>query len=329
MANSWLRLWHDMPNDPKWRTIARKSEQSIGNVIAVYLHVLVNASSVTETQGNAGVTQSNAGKRGAIKNLCADDVASSLDLDPEQVEQILSAMQGKVLDGDVVMGWAKRQPKREDDSAPRVRASRERKRAISSGSDTAACPDVTHGNAGVTQSNAPDKDTDTETDLKDQNTLVHGEKTASEPGPEFSAADFTDYPEADLTQGPEADSDAVGKSAQKKPQPHYPPDFERVWQEYPRRAGANPKRAGFSAWHARRREGVSPDVMLEGVRRYVNFLQATGKAGTEFVQRASTFFGPDRNFENAWSPPPAGGGERSIHQISPPETTIPDGFRGA
>ncbi|EOB0003140.1 hypothetical protein, partial [Escherichia coli] len=20
MANAWLRLWHDMPNDPKWRT---------------------------------------------------------------------------------------------------------------------------------------------------------------------------------------------------------------------------------------------------------------------------------------------------------------------
>ena len=27
MANSWLRLWHDMPNDPKWRTIARKSKR--------------------------------------------------------------------------------------------------------------------------------------------------------------------------------------------------------------------------------------------------------------------------------------------------------------
>ncbi len=35
MANSWLRLWHDMPNDPKWRTIARKSEQSIALVSSV------------------------------------------------------------------------------------------------------------------------------------------------------------------------------------------------------------------------------------------------------------------------------------------------------
>lgn len=318
MANSWLRLWHDMPNDPKWRTIARKSGQSIGNVIAVYLHVLVNASSVTETQVNAGVTQSNASKRGVIKNLCADDVASSLDLDPEQVEQILSAMQGKVLDGDVVTGWAKRQPKREDDSAARVRASRDRKRTLSPGGDTAACSDETQGNAGVTQSNALDTDTEKDKDLKDKNTMVHGEKTASEPGQDFSQAEFADYPEAD--------SDAAWQSAQKKTQPDYPPDFEQVWQEYPRRAGANPKRAGFSAWHARRREGVSPDVMLDGVRRYAKFLGVTGKLDTEFVQRASTFFGPDRHFENGWLL--TADGRRDVSQISPPDTTIPDGFRG-
>ncbi len=26
---SWLRLWHDMPTDPKWRVIAKRSGQSI------------------------------------------------------------------------------------------------------------------------------------------------------------------------------------------------------------------------------------------------------------------------------------------------------------
>ncbi|ECK2141164.1 hypothetical protein FQW43_15325 [Salmonella enterica subsp. enterica serovar Enteritidis] len=109
MANSWLRLWHDMPNDPKWRTIARKSNQRIGDVISVYLHVLVNVSSGGETACNAGVTQDvasgNEDERGRIKNLCADDIASSLDLETEQVELILAAMQGKVLDGDLVIGW--------------------------------------------------------------------------------------------------------------------------------------------------------------------------------------------------------------------------------
>ncbi|EEV0545208.1 phage replisome organizer, partial [Escherichia coli] len=44
MANAWLRLWHDMPNDPKWRTIARVSGQPIATVMAVYIHLLVSAS---------------------------------------------------------------------------------------------------------------------------------------------------------------------------------------------------------------------------------------------------------------------------------------------
>lgn len=175
MTNSWLRLWHDMPNDPKWRTIARKSNQRIGDVISVYLHVLVNASIGGETQCNAsetqGVTSRNKPERGKIKNLCADDIASSLDLETEQVEQILAAMQGKVLDGDLVIGWAKRQPKKEDNSTQRVRAFRDKKRAekeaeanIISGTRNAG---ETQCNAGETQGNAPD--TDTDKDLKDLN----------------------------------------------------------------------------------------------------------------------------------------------------------------
>ncbi|HAE1794685.1 TPA_asm: hypothetical protein G3V02_003434 [Salmonella enterica subsp. enterica serovar Ank] len=58
---------------------------------------------------NAGVTQDsvpgNEDERGRNKNLCADDIASSLDIETDQVEQILAAMQGKVLDGDLVIGW--------------------------------------------------------------------------------------------------------------------------------------------------------------------------------------------------------------------------------
>jgi len=166
MANSWLRLWHDMPNDPKWRTIAKKSGQAIGNVIAVYLHVLVNVSINDVTQGNAGVTQRNAGKRGVTNNLDPEDVASSLDLEVEQVLSILSAMQGKVLDGDLVTGWTRRQPKREDDSAARVKAFREKQRAEKLQAEKEKKGSVTQRNAGVTQRNAPDKDKDTDTDLK-------------------------------------------------------------------------------------------------------------------------------------------------------------------
>lgn len=114
MANQWLRLWHEMPNDPKWRTIARNSGQPIGNVMSVYLHLLVSASNATE--------------RGRTQNICADDLASALEISAQDVESILSAMQGKVLDGEKILGWEKRQPLREDGAADRGKSFREKKK---------------------------------------------------------------------------------------------------------------------------------------------------------------------------------------------------------
>lgn len=109
----------------------------------------------------------------------------------------------------------------------------------------------------------------------------------------------------------------------------HPDAFEQVWQEYPLRAGANPKKSAFSAWKARLREGVPPEAMLDGVRRYARYLAATGKTGTEFVQRATTFFGPDRNFENPWLLPVRGTNNQScVNHVSEPDTEIPPGFRG-
>lgn len=141
MANQWLRLWHDMPNDPKWRTIARVSKQPISAVLAVYVHLLVIASNATE--------------RGRTQNVCSEDLASALDLDTEQVDAILSAMQGRVLDGDMVSGWAKRQVEREDGSAERAKRWRDAQKE-----------------AKQTQANAPerkqtpDKDTDKDTEIE-------------------------------------------------------------------------------------------------------------------------------------------------------------------
>jgi len=117
MAHPWLRLWNDMANDPKWRTIARKSGQKIGDVVAVYVHMLTCGS--------------NAEDRGHIEGWCDEDVATALDIDTEQVEAIREAMQGRVLDGDYLAGWEKRQPKREredDNSTERSRQSRQRQK---------------------------------------------------------------------------------------------------------------------------------------------------------------------------------------------------------
>lgn len=314
MANSWLRLWHDMPNDPKWRTIARISGQPISLVQAVFLHLLVSASQ-SVTRGHADVTN--------------EDLASHFDVTERDIEDVINAMQGRVLDGNYLTGWAKRQVKKEDvgneetgakSATQRKREQRERQRHQSkSQRGSKGCHDKS-------RSVTTDKDKDKDKDLKPKNTLVHGEKIASEPGGNFSAA-FPDYPKADPTLQSEADSDAAGQPALKNRNAVYPEEFELAWREYPRRAGANSKKSAYSAWHARRREGVSPEVMLDGVRRYVKFLQASDKSGTQYVQRASTFFGPDRNFEYSWSAPPAATTTRHTGCISPADYDIPDGFR--
>lgn len=112
---SWLRLWHDMPTDPKWRVIAKKSGQPISVVIAIYNFLLINAST-------------NANERGRTLNWNNEDVAAALDLEEGDIQSVLDAMEGKVIEEGKLTGWEKRQPKREDSSAERAKLWRERKR---------------------------------------------------------------------------------------------------------------------------------------------------------------------------------------------------------
>lgn len=147
MSNQWLRLWHDMPTDPKWRTIARVSGQPIALVQAIYLHLLVDASR-NVTRGHATVT--------------AEDLASALDVTDEQVIAVLTAMEGRVIDGYAISGWDRRQPKREDAGSPESGAKsaaqrkREQRQRDRDEAEKAGGHDESHG---VTQGHArEDKD---------------------------------------------------------------------------------------------------------------------------------------------------------------------------
>jgi len=145
MANPWCRLWSDMPNDPKWRTIAKVSGRSISEVMAVYVHMMICAS--------------NANERGRTQGWCDEDVANALDLETVHVEAIRTAMQGRVLQDDYLAGWSKRQPSREDGAAERAKAWRNKKKE----------EQEPEGERKRTQTNAeerPDTDTDTDKEIK-------------------------------------------------------------------------------------------------------------------------------------------------------------------
>ena len=138
---SWVRLWHDLPTDPKFRTIARVAKQPLSAVVAVYTFMLTDASA-------------NASERGRTQ-ASDENVASALDLDDDAVAAIRDAMQGRVLDGSMLSGWDKRQPKREDDSADRAKAWREAKKTKEDDERTRTRPNA---------KKRPDTDTDTDTE---------------------------------------------------------------------------------------------------------------------------------------------------------------------
>ncbi|HGN8977124.1 TPA: helix-turn-helix domain-containing protein [Klebsiella pneumoniae] len=104
--------------------------------------------------------------------------------------------------------------------------------------------------------------------------------------------------------GASADASAPARSAKQD----YSPEFETAWQDYPKRAGGNSKAAAWKAWKARLKDGVNPEAMLAGVKRYATYARATGSVGTQYVKQAATFFGPDRHFEESWQAPSATGG---------------------
>lgn len=105
----WLRLYHDTPNDPKWRVVAVRSGQPVGNVLAVWMQMLVCASEAEE--------------RGTLEGWDDETVAAVLGYPPAVVTVIRACMQGLVLNGLRLTGWDKRQ-RASDTSAERVQRHR-------------------------------------------------------------------------------------------------------------------------------------------------------------------------------------------------------------
>ena len=139
-AEHWFRWHHGCVTDPKFRVIALRCVTSVtvGHVLAVWASMLEYASQ--------------ASPRGQIEGWDDEDCATLLGFATEQVCAIRNAMQGKTLNGNTLIAWNKRQPKRNDDSKDRVRNFREKQR------------DVTQSNA---EKRTVTLETETETEKKD------------------------------------------------------------------------------------------------------------------------------------------------------------------
>jgi hypothetical protein len=77
-------------------------------------------------------------------------------------------------------------------------------------------------------------------------------------------------------------------------------EFERFWQIYPKRPGAN-KTQALKAWIARLKDGVSAEEMIDGTINYANYCKAM-EVDPRYVKQAATFIGPDKHFLMDWKP---------------------------
>ena len=84
----------------------------------------------------------------------------------------------------------------------------------------------------------------------------------------------------------------------------YPDWFENhVWAVYPKRSGSNPKQDAYSCFKARQKEGHGLKPLMDGLKRYISYCDATNKTGTELVMQAKRFFGVNLEFKNDFAIP--------------------------
>lgn len=133
---SWFRSWHGAPTDNKWLVIAAKAKVKPGVVSAVAWALFDHASQADD--------------RGNVADFDMETYAVFSGFGENEVQAVIAAMCDKgIIDSDGrLAAWDKRQPKREDDSAERVREYRKRKSVTPQ--DVTQCNaekrNVTHGN---------------------------------------------------------------------------------------------------------------------------------------------------------------------------------------
>ena len=76
--------------------------------------------------------------------------------------------------------------------------------------------------------------------------------------------------------------------------------FERFWEAKPKRSGSNPRKPAQKAFQARVKDGVDPEVLIAGAKRWRAYCDATGQTGTQYVKQVQFWLSP--TYEG-WSEP--------------------------
>lgn len=154
---NWLRLYHDLPHDPKLKRIAHLAGATLPHVISVWVSMLCHAS---KNEGD---------RRGTLDGWDDTEWAFDIGMDRAIVFSIREAMFGRLVDdGGRIIAWDRRQFQ-SDTSRARQQAYRERKQTEQKQAHNS---DVTSPDRHVTvtsrRGDAPDTETETETEAEEE-----------------------------------------------------------------------------------------------------------------------------------------------------------------
>lgn len=79
----------------------------------------------------------------------------------------------------------------------------------------------------------------------------------------------------------------------------YPPEFDLLWNAYPRKQGSNKKQT-YRLYLGHLKAGIDFDTMHAGALRYTAYATAKTWIGTDFIKAAQVFFGRDQHFLLEW-----------------------------
>lgn len=152
---SWFRSWHGAPTDNKWLVIAAKAKVKPGVVSAIAWSLFDHASQNDD--------------RGSVADFDAETYAVFSGFDESEVQAVITAMRSKgvITEDGRLAAWDKRQPKREDDSADRVRGYRKRQNVTKKSVTqcNAESRNVTHGNNTEAEADTEQNRAEAEADL--------------------------------------------------------------------------------------------------------------------------------------------------------------------
>lgn len=273
--NDWFRSWHGAPTDNKWLVIARKAKVTPGFVSAVVWALLDYASQIEP--------------RGSIVGFDVETYAAFSGWEEETIEGVIAALKDKgVINPDGGFhNWGKRQPKRDDGSAERAKAWRERRRPKPNAPERKR----PQANASERQIRG-DTDTDADTEKRDSEESISIINEAADA--------------ASLERSGELGDDALDQGSPKpepvaKPKPSgplWPEDaFAQFWQTYPRKVGRAVAEKAFAriATSKHRPEFV---VVMTGLGRMI-----AAKVEERFIPHPTTWLNGGRWDDESFNTP--------------------------